>query len=198
VKLNGQGNVTGIRLVSASAGEGPTWDGVVSAAKGALGGRALQMGPDGKGATVTVKVQSKVQYPAGTKKQVEVEPVCANEVLEQIGTAMVNPGSGAFDLGRQATNPDGMPMVPAFSGEERRFCIPVGIRGQFDVSNIGAHRVNVVSTTFSVKKDGERVLPAEKALPIDTRVPWAPEDPTKTRKPKPPKKKKKKKKDEKP
>ena len=42
-----------------------------------------------------------------------------------------------------------------------------------------------------MKHDGERALPAEDVLPIDTRVPWARADPTLTRAPPPPRKKKK-------
>ncbi|WP_437590199.1 hypothetical protein [Sorangium sp. So ce1000] len=48
---------------------------------------------------------------------------------------------------------------------------------------------------LAVKREGERALPHEDILPIDTRVPWAPKDPKKMKLP-PPKKKKWKKKKE--
>jgi biopolymer transport protein ExbD len=41
--------------------------------------------------TVTVKVESKVQYPSGSKKKPKPELVCAEEVLEQLQQAMEDP-----------------------------------------------------------------------------------------------------------
>ncbi|WP_437762225.1 hypothetical protein WME77_29560 [Sorangium sp. So ce764] len=192
VKLGADGQVLGVRLVSASAGDGPTWDRIVDGAKGALAGSALQMGPDRQPVTVTVKVQSKVQYPSGSRTKPKAELVCAEEVLEQLQQAMEDPSR----LGQLRGPGDGAP--PGDTDEEerkRRFCIPVGLRAKVDLSDIGAHRVNVVSASFAVKREGERALPHEDILPIDTRVPWAPKDPNKTKLP-PPKKKKWKKKKE--
>jgi hypothetical protein len=79
--------------------------------------------------------------------------------------------------------------------DERRrlFCIPIGIAGKGDLSNIGAHMTNAVSSSFQVKRVGEKALPTGTPLPVDTRAPWLPATPTKTKIP-PQKKKKKKKK----
>lgn len=191
VKLGTDGQVLGVRLVSATAGDGPTWDRIVDAARSTLAGRAMQMGPDRTPVTVTVKVESKVQYPSGSKKKPKLELVCAEEVLEQIQQALEN----SNQIGARS-DPDGVEAPsPADADEEerkRRFCIPIGLRAKVDLSDIGAHMVNVVSASFAVKREGERALPHEDILPIDTRVPWAPKDPKKMKLPKPKKKPKKK------
>ncbi|XXX77307.1 hypothetical protein WMF30_00845 [Sorangium sp. So ce134] len=192
VKLGADGQVLGVRLVSASAGDGPTWDRIVDAAKGALAGSALQMGSDRQPVTVTVKVQSKVQYPSGSKKKPKPELVCAEEVLEQLQQAVENPNM----LGERRGLGGGATAAADMDEEERKrlFCIPVGLRAKGDLSDVGAHRINVVSASFAVKREGERALPHEDILPIDTRVPWAPKDPKKMKPPPKPKKKWKKKK----
>ena len=103
-------------------------------------------------------------------------------VLRPMGGPLPAPTAA---LGAGFTPPPGY----AWDEQRRKFCIPIGIRGRGDLSNLAAHRQTVVRSSFSVKRDGERALPSEDILPIDTRVPWAKEDPT-LRKP-PPKKKKK-------
>lgn len=192
VKLGADGQVLGVRLVSATAGDGPTWERIVGEAKGALAGSALQMGPDRAPVTVTVKVQSKVQYPSGSKKKPQAELVCAEEVLEKLQQAMENPSQLGEPRGERS---DGAPPAVDMDEEERkrRFCIPIGLRAKGDLSDVGAHRYNVVSASFAVKREGERALPHEDILPIDTRVPWAPKDPKKMKLPPRPKKKWKKK-----
>jgi hypothetical protein len=196
VKLGAGGQVEGVRLVSASAGDAGTWARVVANARGALGGRALQMSGDGKGATVIVKVESNVQYPAGSKTKIDMQPVCAEEELARMADALKNIGNGVNDDLQRGPRPEpGMVAIPDDGPDaerKRKFCIPIGIRGKGDVSNIGAHAVNVVKSTFSVSRPGEKALDPDAVRPIDTRVPWAPPDPTKVR-PAMPKKKKKKK-----
>jgi hypothetical protein len=195
VKLGAGGQVEGVRLLSATAGDAATWARVVASAKGSLGGRALQMSGDGKPATVIVKVESNTQFPAGSKKAVDMQPVCAEEELAKMAQAIQN-GLNS-DLQRGARPEPGMAAIPADDGPDaerkRRFCIPVGMRGKGDVSNLGAHAVNVVKSSFTVTKPGEKALDPDAVRPIDTRVPWAPEDPTKVRPALPAKKKKKKK-----
>jgi len=196
VRLDADGNVGGVRLMSATAGDAGTWERVLKTARGALGGRALKIDGGHGGATVTVKVESNVQFPGGAKKRVEAEPVCANEIVDLIQEALENPGAiGAQTVpaaGHGAVLGTGSTPSDVYWDERRKkFCIPVGIRGRVDLSNIGAHAINVVKSSFTVKRDGERALPADEVLPIDTRVPWARPDPTLTRAP-PPKKKKKK------
>ena len=194
VKLGAGGQVEGVRLLSATAGDASTWARVVASAKGSLGGRALQMSGDGKPATVIVKVESNTQFPAGSKKAVDMQPVCAEEELAKMAEAIQN-GLNS-DLQRGPRPEPGMAAIPVDDGPEaerkRRFCIPIGMRGKGDVSNIGAHAVNVVKSTFTVTRPGEKALDPDAVRPIDTRVPWAPEDPTKVRPAMPAKKKKKK------
>ena len=196
VKLGAGGQVEGVRLVSASDGDAGTWARVVASAKSAIGARTLAMKGDGKGATVTVKVESKVQYPAGSKEKLEMAPVCAEEELAKMADALQNLGNGVNgDLPRGPRPEPGMAALPSSDDDglpkKRKFCIPIGVRGTFDASNFGAHAVNVVKSTFSVTRPGEKNLEPDAVRPVDTRVPWAPEDPTKVR-PAMPKKKKKK------
>jgi hypothetical protein len=197
VKLGAEGQVEGVRLVSASDGDASTWARVVSSAKAGIGTTTLKMKGDGKGATVIVKVESKVQYPAGSKEKLEMAPVCAEEELAKMADALQNLGNGLNgDLQRGPRPEPGMAALPPSDDEglakKRKFCIPIGVRGTFDASNFGAHAVNVVKSTFTVTRPGEKALDPDAVRPIDTRVPWAPEDPTKVR-PAMPKKKKKKK-----
>lgn len=191
VKLGGGGQVEGVRLVSATAGDAGTWARVVASAKGTLGARALQMNGDGKGATVLVKVESYVQYPAGSKKAVDVTPVCAEEELAKMAEALKNGLNN--DLQRGPIPEPGALAIPDDGNDadrKRKFCIPIGFRSTGDLSNLGAHAVNVVKSTFTVTRPGQKALGADAVKPIDTRVPWAPPDPTKVRAPPRPKKKK--------
>ena len=153
------------------------------------------MGPDKQGVTVVVKVASKIQYPAGTKERVDVKPVCANEVIEQMAAAI----EGAMQTGgtvRGVRDDQGRFIPYNELDDERRikFCIPIGIKAVIDPANIGAHMTNVVSSSFQVKRSGEQALPADAALPIDRGAPWMPVAEGKTRPPPPPPKKKYKKK----
>jgi hypothetical protein len=196
IKLAGDGTVQGVRMVSASGGDAPTWAAVVNAAKNSLSAKSLQMGQDGKGATVTVKIESKIQYPAGSKEKYKVEPVCANEVFQMIEDALQDGSSAGMAGMSRGVRTDSGRFIPynEMSEDDRmRFCIPLpSIRIKGDLSNIGAHTTNFVSSSFQVKRDGEKSLPAEATLPLETRAPWLPVRDGKVRAP-PPKKKKKKK-----
>jgi hypothetical protein len=203
VRLGAGGEVQGIRVVSSTKGGAATWERAAGAAKAALGGRALKMGNGEGGATVTVKVESSQVYAAGNKKKYDVKPVCANEVIEDLAMAL-QPLVGsppAEDRGPAAAAPD-KPSVAATDvarkaddEERRRFCIPIGIAGKGDLSNLGAHLQTVVRSTYQVSRPDARKLPSDAALPLDTRAPWLQADASKAPKPaaKPWKKKKKKK-----
>lgn len=195
VKLSGNGNVESVRFVGSSDGDATQWAAVAEAARRSLAGRTLQMGPDKQGVTIVVKVQSKVQYPAGTKERVDIKPVCANEVVEQLAAAI----EGAMQTGgmvRGIRDDQGRFIPYSELDDERRtkFCIPIGVRAIVDPANIGAHMTNVVSSSFQIKRSGEQALPAEAAMPIDRGAPWMPVAEGKTRPPPPPPKKKWKKK----
>ncbi len=198
VKLGPQGNVVGVRLVSTTDADATHWTGVVESIRSTLSARSLQMGADKQGVTVVVKIESKVQYPAGSKEKVDVRPVCANEVIEQLAAAiqdgMSQGGGGGFTRGVRDDQGQFIPYSELDEERRSRFCIPIGIRGKGDASNIGAHMYNVVSSSFTVKRAGEKALPAEATLPVDRSAPWVPAVPGKTRPAPPPRKKKNKKK----
>jgi len=197
VDLDARGNVLGVRFVKSTDGDARQWSSIVASAKTALAGKSLQMGNDNQAVTVVVKVQSKVQYPAGTKKKIDVKPVCVNEVIEEMAAAMQ--GGGAI-YARGLRDEQGR-FVPYNELDEDRFlkfCIPIGVKAVFDLSNFGgAHMVNVVSSSFEVKRAGEKALPIGAPEKIDRSAPWVPVAEGKYR-PKVPRKKKEKKKKKKP
>jgi hypothetical protein len=195
VKLSGEGAVESVRFIGSSDGDASQWAAVAESAKKALAGRALQMGPDKQGVTVVVKVESKLQFPNGAKQRIDVRPVCANEVIEQAITAIEGVmQTGGMVRGVRDDQGKFIPYNELDDESRRKFCIPIGIRGQIDPSNIGAHMTNSVRTSFQIKRAGERALPSEAAMPIDRGVPWLPVADGKTRPPPPPPKKKLKKK----
>jgi hypothetical protein len=200
VRLGADGSVLGVRVVSASAGGAGAWEQAARRAARALAGKPLAMHGTAaeRGAVVTVKVESKVVYPAGTKKKVDVQPVCAEEVLQDM--------ADAIDAAAHGQAPHGPIREPGATGEDpglprggptrddRRFCIPIGIAAQLDPANLGAKPHRVVSSSAQVRVPGERLLSDPKL--VDTRAPWMPADPNKAQLPAK-KKKPKKKKDEK-
>lgn len=195
VKLSGEGKVESVRFIGSTDGDASQWSAVANAAQKALAGRSLEMGSDKKGVTVVVKVESKLQYPNGAKKKIDVQPVCANEVIEQAIAAMEGlTQTGGMVRGIRDDQGKFIPYNELDDENRRKFCIPIGIRGQVDPSNIGAHITNSVRTSFQVKRAGEQALPTEATLPIDRGAPWLPVAEGKTRPPPPPPKKKLKKK----
>lgn len=186
VRLDGGGKVLGVRLVSASAGDAGVWDRVSRKTATALASRALSLGEAGKGgATVIVKVASKLVYPAGNKEKLDVQPVCADEVLAEMAAAFE-------EVGTSEQKPR-----PAQRAVDRRFCIPVGIRGKGDASNLGANAETLVTSSYEVVLPGAPKLQAEEVRPVDTRAPWLKDLPSRGPRP-PPKKWKPKKKKPKP
>ena len=189
VRLGPAGNVLGVRVASASAGNGTSWDRVARAAAAQLASKALAMRGSAaeKGATVTVRIDSKVVYPAGTKEMVDVQPVCAEEQLMAL----------AEELNDLAGGDKGPIRDPAVSGEpgkapvdakKRVFCIPIGIAAQGDLSNLGARPTRVVHSSYDVKVEGEQALSDPKL--VDTSAPWVRADPDKIKIPRKWKKKK--------
>jgi hypothetical protein len=194
VKLGAGGAVESVRVVSSTHGDAGHWGRVVGRAQSSLASRSLTP-PGAGGATLRVKVETTHRYPAGSKKQIEVAPVCAEDVIKQIAEFVEDPSSAGAGSMRI---PSGRPMlgvgsnVPGPDGEKRRFCIPVGVGGTGDASNLGAHLQTVVKSSVEVVRAGEKALPADRAMPVDDRAPWLPADPNKAARPAPPKKKKKK------
>lgn len=192
VDVAASGKIDSVKVVSFSAGSDATWQRVAREAASSLAARGLNT--NGEAAKVVVKVESKKLYPAGTKDKVDVQPVCANEVIEQLARSMAELAKGD---GRGVVDPGGAPPIEdreATLDPRKRFCIPIGIGGRGDASNIGAHKQTVVRSTFEVKRKGQRDLPSDEVKPVEDRVRWLPARDSRVEKPKPPKKKKKKKK----
>jgi hypothetical protein len=186
VKLDASGRVESIKVLGTTAGDAQKWAAVVASARSKLSGRALAMGPRGEAATVVVKVESSMRFPAGSREAGVVQPVCANEVIEQIEALLKTPNAVAGfgrGLDETGTNPAGPTAEAIERAEElkRKFCIPIGVRGAGDVSNFGARASKVVKNDVSIKRAGEIALPESAVLPVDTRPRWLPADPTKTR-----------------
>jgi hypothetical protein len=161
VQLSGDGKVRGVRVLSSSAGQAATWDRVARKAAAALTTRPLALGEAGKeGATVIVKVDSKIVYPAGSKTKVDVEPVCADEVLQEMAAALE-------EVGTSERKPR-----PVQTGEGFPICIPIGVRGKGDVSNLGATTEKVVTASYDVVLPGAPKLQADAVLPVEKRAPW--------------------------
>ncbi len=204
VQIGGNGKVNGVRLVSSSAGSEATWQNVTQRATAALGVKALAMtGDAANGATVIVKVESKEAFAAGSKKQVDVKPVCANEIVEELADALkpliAEPSRDTVDEPEtpSAAAKREPPPAPKPADARRKLCIPIGVAGVGDASNLGTHLQKTVRTSYQVVVAGNRKLPADEAMPLDKRAPWleaAPGTAEKVYKPwkRPPKKKKKK------
>ncbi|MDI3288708.1 hypothetical protein [Polyangium sp. 15x6] len=191
VKLSADGRVEGVRLVSSTDNNANHWVGVVESVRASLDGKALQMGSDKQSVTVVVKVESRIQLPSGSKAPVTIKPKCANEEMLRLAAAAREATKAGEVPGHTDALGRFIPDNDAFDDEILRyFCIPVGFRGIGDLSDIGAHEVNVVSVSFEVKRTWEKPLLPGAPKPIDRRAPWLPEDPKKA---KPPQKKKKRK-----
>jgi hypothetical protein len=194
VSLSADGHVNGVRLLKASGGDAAGWERVVASAKGALQKRGLEMGGEGRPVTVIVKVESSVEYPAGSKVAMVAKPVCANEVFEQVQKLIDDAvhGGGGSGLVRGLRDDAGhfIPYSAMDDEQRRKFCIPIGIVVHGDLSNVGAHTSNVVRSSFEVVREGEKALQPEAVAPLDTRL-WGPRDMTKAQPPPKAKKKRK-------
>jgi hypothetical protein len=200
VRLGADGKVLSTRVVSATAGQAGQWERVAKRAAADLAARSLTMSGDAaaKGATVTVKIESKVVYPAGSKVKYDVQPVCAEEVIQEAieqlteGVGGEPPRGPIRDPAMNRPDP-GKANAAANADDEdrkRRFCIPIGIKGKGDLSNLGAHTQKVVRSSFQVNIPGSKTLPDVKKVQTD--APWSRPDPNKVQriKKKWPKKKK--------
>jgi hypothetical protein len=185
VKLDAGGKVEGIKVKSFSAGNNATWQRVARQAASSLAARGLDT--NGEPATVIVKVESQKRYPAGSKEKVDVQPVCVNEVIEEMAAQMAELAGEGRGLA------EAPPPRPPTLDPRKRFCIPVGVGGVGDASNIGAHKQTVVKSTFQVMRRGEKTLPGDEVKPVEDRARWLTPRESRAEKPKVPRKKKKKK-----
>jgi len=190
VRYDKSGKVASVRVGKVNGGDAGAWDKVAANAKASLGGKPLDV--KGEPATIVVKIDSAMRFPSGSKTGIQVEPVCANDVLEQIaeilkGTSklgdVAGPGRGIDANGVAPAAPVAGPSADALAKAEelkKKFCIPVGVKGAGDAADIGARATKVVSASYSVERDGVKKMPAA-VLPIDTRPAWTPPDPTRVR-----------------
>ncbi len=188
IKLGPSGNVLGVRVVSSSAGNNATWQNIAKKAAADLKTKALGMLGDAatSGATVTVKIESKVVYPAGSREKIDVQPVCAEEVVQEMIRTISEGTAGEPSRGPindPAVNPPnpaaGLANSPEEEERKRKFCIPIGIKGSGDISNLGAHTQKVVRSTFKIDIAGQKML--EDVKEVDRRAPWSPADPNKVK-----------------
>lgn len=155
------GKVTSTRVVTSSAGDASTWDGVAKAIQGSLAGQTLDLGDvSSRGAMVRVTVTQKHVYPTGTAKGADVKPVCANQVINDVIDAADN----------KPADPKEGSTVPLFTDEHGRPCIPVGVSAVADASNIGANKHIEVQASMDVTIPGQKDLPEVTA--VNTDAPW--------------------------
>jgi len=154
------GQVIGARVVKANKGERAAWNQALAGAKASLSAKGLALRGEAKrrGATVVVRVESRDLYPAGSKKQLDVQPVCAEEVI----TDLIEENQRDGDAGKP---------TKAQPGRDRKFCIPIGLSALGDVSNVGTRMHRVVHTTHEVRIGGKKSMPHE-LHPINKDAPW--------------------------
>lgn len=154
------GQVVDARLVKANKGERAAWEQAAAGAKAALSAQGLALRGEAKkqGATIVVRVESRDLYPAGTKKDVDVQPICAEEVI----TDLIEEHQRDDDAGKPGK---------AAGGRDRKFCIPVGVAAIADASNLGANMHRVVHTTHEVRIGGKKAMPSQ-LHPINKDAPW--------------------------
>jgi hypothetical protein len=153
VKLDGSGKVTSVRVLKASGGDAATWSSAAKAAAASLGGKELGLGSaKGVGATVTVDVKVRHVFPSGASKAADVRPVCANQIINDIAEAATS--------GKTKDGGDGA-EIPLFTDENGRPCIPVGVTGVTDETNIGATKQIQVQTSSRVTINGKKALPSD-------------------------------------
>lgn len=151
IQLGPDGRVLGVRATQFSAGNEASWARVAAQIQAQLAAGTLPMGnADERGAIVTVTVESKVLYPAGTKEKAELRPVCADEVAR-----------AAIDPTGELTQQDPKTEVP---------CIPIGLALRGDLANLGTKPQRRLSTKVRVEVPGEKAYVDPKV--VDTRVPW--------------------------
>jgi hypothetical protein len=165
VRLAPDGRVLSTKVLTASGGDASAWDAAAKNVAASLGGRDLAMGADGarSGATIVVSVTTKHVYPAGTSRRAEIKPVCANQIINDLAdAASTQPGSA----GGETAGPS------LFTDENGRPCIPVGVAGISDVSNLGATKQIQIQTKTQVKIAGVADLPSAPIERVDTSAPW--------------------------
>jgi hypothetical protein len=162
VKLGPGGKLLGARVVSSSGGDAAQWDAAAKSVAASLAKQNLPLGPDADktGVTVKVTVTQKHVFPSGTAKGADIKPKCANGFINEIIDAADDKPMRPVD-----------PKIPMFQDEHGRPCIPVGIDGVSDVSNLGAQKQIQVESSFQVIIPGQLDLPAD-VVPVNTDAPW--------------------------
>jgi hypothetical protein len=141
VRIDAAGRVSGVTVVSYTAGDAAAWAGVVSAVSGALSGKALPVrGAGAKGAVIHVAVESKVVYPAGHKDRIELDVLCAQDETSRATPPEDRPGP--FLAGSRSPSD--------IEKRKKTFCVPTGVGFRFDLANIGAHRSRQIHARYTV------------------------------------------------
>jgi hypothetical protein len=171
IQLGPDGQVISARLIKASAGDPAQWQSALNSAKAQLAAQGLAMtGSAAKsGATVRVSVTTKHVFPTGTGRKVELKPQCANGMINELAVAARRKSDDAV------TDPNAVPDVVTganpFVDANGLPCIPVGVGGTMDASNIGAHRQLMVQTQFDVQLPDVVALPTD-VHEVNTDAPW--------------------------
>lgn len=197
VRLGADGKLLGVKVVSSDGGTADGWDHAAKTAAASIAAKPMLMTGEaaGRGAIVTVKIDSRRQFASGATKRAQAKPVCADQVLRQLAEQM---SDLAGDKGHGPSRDPGVGgRAPAVDTNEvdSKFCIPIGVGVRLDPSDVGSVMKTVVSSQFSVAIPGLKML--DDVKPIDTRAPWSAADPNTVRKRDFIKPKRKKKKDEK-
>jgi hypothetical protein len=171
IRLGPDGRVIAARVVRASAGDPAQWEAALANAKAQIAAKGLAMtgAAATSGATVRVSVTTKHVFPTGTGRKLELKPQCANMMINELAVA----ARRKADLPVKDPNaiPDEIAGANPFVDENGLPCIPIGMGGVADLSNVGAHRQLQVRTQLEIE------LPDQKALPtairkVNTDAPW--------------------------
>ncbi len=175
IKLGPNGQVLGARVVKSSAGDPAMWDAALKKAQAQIATKALAMTGEAakSGATVRVSVVTRHVFPTGTGKKLELKPQCANGLINELAVATRKKAEQAVD------DPNAIPAeiegANPFVDASGMPCIPIGVGGTADLSNIGAHRQLQVQTQFEVVLADARALPSS-VDKVNKDAPWIKSD----------------------
>ncbi len=143
--VGGDGTVTSVSVAQFSAGDAKLWNGIAQAAKAAIGKKKLGLaGLGGKGATVRVRVTSKLTYPSGGGGD---EKKGATELPSAVAKAIAD---GPDRTVAPAQGPDGDACAPERWSDLKPLC-GVGMTvGRFDITDIATRKHRYVSASFTV------------------------------------------------
>lgn len=171
--VGGDGTVTSLSVAQFSAGDTTLWNGIAQAAMASIGKKKLGLaGLGARGATVRVRVTSKLTYPSGSGGQDKGGgaslPAAVAKAIAEGPDRTVAPAQG----------PDGDACAPERWSDLKPLC-GVGMTvGRFDITDLATRKHRYVSASFTVNILDEiaAALLPEKAPPAApaTAAPVAP------------------------